>query len=166
MEVRVAATKPAQPAVRTVRRMISNRRERNRRLQALRSAVPLVAGCTHQQLCRIDCLGAPVSVRPGERLTTEGAIGRELFLVLHGSATAHRGETWVGDIGAGSVVGEMALLDTAARAATVVASTAMQLLVLDDREFEQLLAVDPSIEEQLRTIAADRQVALDAAACG
>ena len=142
--------------------MISARRERNRRLQALRTAVPLVAACSDRQLGRIDRLGAPAFARAGERLTAEGRFGRELFLVLHGTATVHRGETWVGDIDAGSVVGEMALLDCVARSATVVASTAMELLVLDDREFRQLLAVDPTIEEQLRAIAADRQIALDA----
>jgi CRP/FNR family transcriptional regulator, cyclic AMP receptor protein len=89
--------------------------------------------------------------------TREGAVGRQCFVVLECTAVALRERRRLGVIGAGSIAGEMALLDHTTRNATVVAGTPMQLLVLTDREFEQLRAVAPSIETALAGIAAERR---------
>jgi CRP/FNR family cyclic AMP-dependent transcriptional regulator len=141
--------------------MFDNLRERRRRIEALRARIPLVSGCTDEQLARIDNLGAPIDVRPGTTLTSEGSIGRELFLVLGGAAVARHGGVAVGEIVPGSVAGEMALLDGTVRSATVVATTPMQLRVLSAQELTELLRVAPELEPELRQVAAERRVALD-----
>ena len=140
--------------------MSRNRREQEDRIRALRATVPLVAGCTDRQLRAIDALGTQVDVAPGRALTIEGAVGREVFVVLSGSAAARRGGVAVGTVEAGSVVGEMALLGGTIRSATVVATTAMRVLVLDSREFSDLLDAAPVLEPALLDLAADRRRAL------
>ena len=136
--------------------MVRTRHEARRRMDAMRR-VPLFAGCTHDQLARIDQLGARIDVPAGRTLTREGAPGRECFVTLAGTAVASRDGAPVGVIGPGSIVGEMALLDDSPRTATVVAATPMQLLVLDRREFARLLDIAPSPAAALDRIVASRR---------
>ncbi len=139
--------------------MISARGERKRRICGLRH-IPLLAGCTAKQLTRVDGLGADVGVQPGRTLTREGAEAFEFFIVRAGAAVATRGARRVGMIGAGSVAGELALLDGTARTATVVAATPMRIVVFTAKEFDELLAVAPCIEQVLGHIAAERRTLL------
>ena len=141
--------------------MFDNHRERRRRIETLRNGLPILTGCTDKQLSSIDSLGAPIDVPAGTTLTSEGAVGLELFFVLGGAAVARRGDVAVGEIVAGSVAGEMALLDGTMRSATVVATTPMLLWVLTAGELAELLRVAPELEVELRQVAAERRVALE-----
>jgi CRP-like cAMP-binding protein len=141
--------------------MLTTRRETKRRIEAL-GRIPLLASCTTSELARIDRLGTPLGVRAGRTLTCEGAIGRECFVTLDGVAVVARDGHRVGAIPAGSIAGEMALLDGATRNATVVSDTPMQLLVLSDREFRHLLELAPGIADDIARIAGERRAALAA----
>jgi CRP-like cAMP-binding protein len=136
--------------------MLTARRELKHRIEALRK-IELFAGCTFAELASVDRLGAAVDVPAGRTLTYEGASAQECFVVADGYALARRDDDVVGAIGPGSVAGEMALLDHTTRNATVVTYTPMQLLVLDSREFSQLLDISPRIAENLARIADERR---------
>jgi CRP/FNR family transcriptional regulator, cyclic AMP receptor protein len=136
--------------------MSTARRELKHRVERLRS-VPFIAECSFRELQRIDRLGAQIDIRAGKTLTHEGTVGRQCFVVFDGTAIAHRAGRPLGTITAGSVAGEMALLDHTTRNATVVATTPMRLLVLTDQEFAQLLDIAPSIQTALAGIAAERR---------
>jgi CRP-like cAMP-binding protein len=138
---------------------MSERRDRQQRIRHLQTAVPFIAACTPRELARIDGLGTQLDVREGVELTREGAAAAACFVVLSGTAVVNRGGAPVGVIGAGSVVGEMALLDGTARTATVVAASPMRLLVLTSAEFEQLVRLSRCIEAGLNRIAAERRAA-------
>jgi CRP-like cAMP-binding protein len=138
--------------------MLAARREMKRRVQALRS-LPCLTGCSSAELAHIERLGTTIDIGPGRVLTREGGVGRECFLTLAGVAVAERGGQRIGVIGAGSIAGEMALLDHTARNATVVSATPMRLLVLNDREFRELLEAAPCVAGNLVRIAAQRRVA-------
>jgi CRP/FNR family transcriptional regulator, cyclic AMP receptor protein len=142
--------------------MISARGEQRRRISELRE-IPLLAGCTAKELARVDRLGAKVDLQPGRTLTRERAEGCEFFIVRDGVAVVTRGARRVGAIGAGSVAGELALLDGTVRTATVVTATPMRVVVFTAKEFEELLAVAPCIEDGLAVIAAGRRALLEAA---
>jgi CRP-like cAMP-binding protein len=139
---------------------LTYRQERKRRIDALR-ALPLVAGCTRRQLGLIDQLGTRVDVGAGTTLTHEGTPGRECFVVLDGAADATRDGRRLGRLGAGTVAGELALLDGIARSATVVARSPMRLVVLTPLEFTDLLEVAPCVEDGVHAIAAQRRAALE-----
>jgi hypothetical protein len=161
-----SVAKPGQGPIRTVDEttparqwsgdMITARRQKQQRLDALRQ-VAFFAACTKNELARIDALGARIEVGAGRSLTREGTAGQECFITLNGVATVTRRGCEVGVIGPGSIAGEMALLDHTTRNATVVTNTRMQLLVLNQREFAQLLAIGPHIEDALVRIIDERR---------
>jgi CRP-like cAMP-binding protein len=79
-------------------------------------------------------------------------------LVLEGRLAVYvRGE-YVASVGAGSMVGEMALVDHRPRTASVVAETAARLLAFRTKEFRQLLDEMPRASER---ILAELQARLD-----
>jgi CRP-like cAMP-binding protein len=136
--------------------MTTTRRELKRRIEALRQ-IELFAGCTSAELARIDRLGVGVDVAAGRTLTREGAPGQECFVVADGVAVVRRDGNVVGRIQGGSIAGELALLDHTTRNATVIAATPMRLLVLDSREFMQLLDIAPSIAGSVERITRERR---------
>jgi CRP/FNR family transcriptional regulator, cyclic AMP receptor protein len=142
--------------------MTSARGEQSRRISELRG-VPLLAGCTAKELALVDRLGTQVTLQAGRTLTREGAAGCEFFMVRDGGAVAMRGARRVGAIGAGSVAGELALLDGTVRTATVVTAAPSRVVVFTATEFEALLTLAPCIEDGLALIAAERRVLLERA---
>lgn len=66
-------------------------------------------------------------------------------MVASGTFVIVKGETKVHELGEGAVFGELALLDGAPRAATVVAATDGQLLRIPRAEFEALLDESPEL---------------------
>ena len=75
------------------------------------------------------------SLLPGEALFTEGAQGDSMAIVLEGSLSvrlrAATGEREIGRSLPGEFIGEMACLDPAPRAASVVALTPTRVVTLD-----------------------------------
>ena len=140
-----------------------DRRERMMRVERL-GALPLLAGCTRQQLEHVDQLGGDMLVPAGTSLMHEGAGARECFVVVAGAASAHKHGVEVGTVPSGSLAGELALLDHTARTATVEATAPMRLLVLSPAEFDELLTVAPCVEDRVLEVAAERRLALELAA--
>ena len=78
-------------------------------------------------------------------------------MVVEGQASVMIGERGrVAPMGPGASFGEMSLLDQGPRTATVEAETDMQLLVLDARSFQSLLAQVPSVARKMLVAMADR----------
>src|SRR5262249_8860645 len=118
-------------------------------LAALRS-IPLFAHCTKRMLRRINALCARVDVGKGRVLCSEGAIGKECFIVLAGLACVTMRSERIKVVGPGDIVGEIALLTPShLRTATVTATTPMSLLVFNRLEFDALLRTDPQIRAAL-----------------
>jgi CRP-like cAMP-binding protein len=108
-------------------------------------AVPIFSSCSQNELRAIAQLGSRVDAEEGAILTKKGAIGREFFLVLEGVAICRVGKREVRRFGPGEFFGEMALLYGGVRTADVVATSEMQLLNLDAREFKRMLRTTPEI---------------------
>jgi CRP-like cAMP-binding protein len=137
--------------------MMTARKERRHRIDTLRH-VPLVASCTGRQLGRIDRIGTRIDVGAGRLLARQGDIGSECFIVLDGTAEVRGADGGLlGTITAGSIVGEMALIDRAPRNATVVARTPMRLIVLSAREFRELLVTAPPVGDTVDRIVRERR---------
>lgn len=86
-----------------------------------------------------------VVVVPGEVIIREGEEGDSLYIVASGKVeimrrTPEGGEIPVTELGAGSIFGELALLEGRRRSATVKASTDANLLRLDRAPLKKLLA--------------------------
>jgi CRP-like cAMP-binding protein len=125
-------------------------------------AVPLFSGCSQGELRAIGQLGTPIGVEKGEVLTAKGSVGREFFLVLSGVASCRVGKREVAQFTTGGYFGELALLHGGIRTADVVADTAMELLVLDAREFRSMLMTTPGIGVKMLARIAERLADADA----
>jgi CRP-like cAMP-binding protein len=134
------------------------------RVELLRHA-SLFSDCTDDELSRIAGLAMPRDAAVGELLCTEGAPGDDFFVVVDGAAEASVGGEKVGDLGAGSFFGEMALIDGGDRTATVTATSAMRLLVLGRTDFNSMLATAmPTLAPKLLDVVGQRMRELQAQA--
>jgi CRP-like cAMP-binding protein len=118
--------------------------------------IPLFAECSKQDLREIARITEELSVEEGTVLIREGERGRELFVVVHGRLEVYRHGETVAFIGPGEVAGEMALLSSKPRSATVTAATDSQVLKAGDREFLELLDRTPLLWLKIARALADR----------
>jgi CRP-like cAMP-binding protein len=124
--------------------------------------LPVFAGLSRRALERVDSLLTPIVFQDGDVLCHEGRLGREAFVIISGEVEVSRGAEHLATLGAGAVVGEMALLDRAPRTATVTAAGTVEALVMNAQEFASLLTV-PTIADSVHRVAEQRAGELVAA---
>lgn len=95
------------------------------------------------ELKRIRSMAEEVGATAGAVLMEQGDVGQEAFVITSGQAGVYVNGNRVATIGAGSAVGEMALLDRRPRSATVKALTDLEMLSFDSKRFQQLLESMP-----------------------
>jgi CRP/FNR family transcriptional regulator, cyclic AMP receptor protein len=116
---------------------------------ALLRTIDFFAGCTPHQLDEIGKLAQDRDVPAGAEICRQGEFEADVFVIVDGTATALVDGREVNTMGAGEVVGELAMLGSGRRTATMVARTPVRLLVLDAREVDSVLAADPSSAQRL-----------------
>jgi Cyclic nucleotide-binding domain/4Fe-4S binding domain len=119
------------------------------RMIALHS-LPLFSSLTPPDLLSLAQASLEKVFEPGQAMCTEGERGDEVFMLLSGDADVFRwdgGEQRkVASEKAGGFIGEMAVLDDAPRAATVVAgSQGARALCLAGSAFRQVLDTNPAV---------------------
>jgi CRP/FNR family cyclic AMP-dependent transcriptional regulator len=97
-----------------------------------------------------------VSVPTGERIISQGDFAYELFAIVEGTARVEQDGTVIATLGPGDLLGEIGLLLTGRRTASIVAETPMQLLALFDQTFRRLSAEHPELAELVRAQSRDR----------
>jgi CRP-like cAMP-binding protein len=118
--------------------------------------VPLFANCSKAELKKIASLADEIDIPEGRVLITEGERGREFFVLLEGRVDVTAKRVSVHTLQSGDYFGEMALVSTAPRNATIRALTPLRLLVITDRDFRRLLKESPSIQIKVLQSLADR----------
>ena len=98
-----------------------------------------------------------IEVEAGAEVTTLDDYGTAIYLVEEGEADViTEGGTGAQRLGVGDAFGEIALLLTGQRTATVVARTPMRLLSLSEHGFQAIRARVPELERSLRRLGAER----------
>jgi CRP-like cAMP-binding protein len=129
---------------------------------ALLRGIWLFSTCDDDELARIAAVAEPREAEVGAALTTQGDEGTEFFVVVTGDASAAVDGAEVGTIGPGGFFGEMALIDGGERVATVTATTAMKLLVLNRHDFNEMLEFAmPQVAPKLLAVIGARMRAID-----
>lgn len=113
--------------------------------------VPMFAACTKKELEMVYRAAESHRSPAGEVIVREGGRGREFFVIADGSAQVSRGGAPVAELRPGDYFGELALLDPAPRDATVTATSAMEALLLNQREFFSLLEQVPPLTRSILT---------------
>jgi CRP/FNR family cyclic AMP-dependent transcriptional regulator len=91
-----------------------------------------------------------LKVDEGKHLADQGDYAYELFAIEDGRAEVTRDGQRVAELGPGDFFGEMGVLETGERTATVVALTPMTLLVLGHWDVKRLERQAPAAVQQLR----------------
>jgi CRP-like cAMP-binding protein len=98
-----------------------------------------------------------VEVAAGAPIVTSGDFGYILYLIEAGVADVQTdGDEVKRALGPGDSFGEIALLVTGRRTATVVARTPMRLLSLFDQDLQRVRARVPEFERSLRRLGGQR----------
>ena len=133
----------------------ARRRVRDPKVERL-SRVQLFATCSKRDLSRIAAITEEIEVPAGRVLTRQGDPGREAFVIEDGRARATIRGKRSARLGPGECFGEMALLHSAPRSATVTAESDMKLLVLSSRQFSALMETVPTVGRGVRAAMAER----------
>ena len=92
----------------------------------------------------------------GERIFSEGDPGTFMAVVMRGSVIVQRGHVTIAEIGAGSVFGEMALIDGLPRSADAIAKTHGRLACIDEQHFRSLVRETPDFALSMMKILVER----------
>lgn len=111
--------------------------------------VNLFESCSTRQLRAIARIAEVQEVPAGTALARVGEPGDRFFVIVDGSARVEISPQHHVKIGPDGFFGEMSLLDGEPRSATVIADTAMRLLVISRRDFGNLLREVPSLSQQM-----------------
>ena len=98
--------------------------------------LPLFAGVPKRHLRRIVRVATTRRFGPMTRIVQSGDDGNIFYVILDGQVSVLRNGRRVARLGVGEAFGELALLSSAPRAATVVADTDVLALCLSRQAFE------------------------------
>lgn len=111
---------------------------------------------SEHEMAALSKLGTIVTIEPGARFATEGAVGQEAVVVLSGSADVIRQDDVIATVGAGAILGELALLTGEPRNASLVAHDELAISVMSRREFSSLLDQCPRLALEIENLATAR----------
>jgi CRP/FNR family transcriptional regulator, cyclic AMP receptor protein len=118
--------------------------------------LPLFSDLTAEERAEVAGWLRDVSVEAGTPLATQGENAYWLFVIEEGDAEVRKGGELIGTLGAGDVIGEIGLLATGTRTASVVATSPMRLVAMFVAEFRQLERRIPGLATSLRRMMGER----------
>jgi CRP-like cAMP-binding protein len=121
------------------------------------AAFPDFANLPADELAELAASMTALDVGAGANVITVDDYGTAIYFVEEGEADVLDEDGGANEfVGPGDVVGEIGLLLTGQRTATVVARTPMRLLSLSGQDFEQIRARVPEVEQSLRRLGLER----------
>jgi CRP-like cAMP-binding protein len=127
----------------------------NTKVEALKRA-PLFEGLSKKELRELVGATDDLSVAAGTVLCREGRLGREFFVIVDGEAEVTKAGKHIATRGAGEFFGEIALLTTTKRTATVTAKTPLRCFILTRGDFRRVLDENPGVERKVMQALAER----------
>lgn len=97
-----------------------------------------------------------LTMRRGAILFAEGQSGDRMFVLIQGRAEISVGGQVVENALPGALIGEMALVSSAPRSATVTAGTDCKLVAVDVRQFDLLVRESPEFARHVMAVIAER----------
>jgi CRP-like cAMP-binding protein len=128
---------------------------KNAKLDLLKR-VPLFAELSKRDLEEVAKIADEIDFKEGKNLTTEGAAGREFFVIVEGTAEVSRGQRKLRTLSDGDFFGEISLITKLPRTATVTTVSPLRALVVTDRSFRSLLQRQQGIQTKVLSALGER----------
>lgn len=122
-------------------------------------SIPFFAGLSDDDLAALAEAMSEAEAFEGQMLAAEGDFGHALYVIESGTAEVSADGVPVRTLRPGDVFGEIAVLASGRRTATVVAASPMRLLALFKRDVWALERRSPALAERLRALVAERLAA-------
>ncbi len=111
---------------------------------ALKS-VELFEPISGEDLAGISLITETATFEAEETIFEEGELGDSLYVLLEGGVRVHRGERLIAKLGPGECFGEMAILDSSPRSASVSCDEDSICLRIGREDFSDILAEKPEV---------------------
>ncbi|MCC6810106.1 MAG: cyclic nucleotide-binding domain-containing protein [Deltaproteobacteria bacterium] len=103
-------------------------------------SVPLFKEIPGEELAQIAQIADEIEFQSDENVFKEGEIGEAMYIVLEGKVRIHRGEKVLTELGERECFGEMSILDSEPRSASVTALKELTALKIQREDFAEILA--------------------------
>ena len=120
------------------------------------TAHPFLSGLPDDELEAVARVASECRFADGDVVVAEGDFGHALFLIEEGTGEVSAGGVPVRGVAAGDVVGEVAVLSSGRRTASVVATSPVCALALFKRDVWALDRLAPQAAERFRAALGDR----------
>jgi CRP/FNR family cyclic AMP-dependent transcriptional regulator len=107
--------------------------------------IPLFSGIKPKELKKLGKRMTERSFNEGDEITREGESGIGFFVIEEGNATVSVGGEIVRTLGPGAHFGEIALIDSGPRSATIVAGTDLRCRGMSAWEFKPFVEEHPEV---------------------
>lgn len=112
--------------------------------------VPIFRHLSQSELERVAGWLQSTSISEGDLLVREGASAQEFFLIEDGEAAVLEDGERIAMLGPGDFFGEIGLIETGRRTASVIATTPMDVIVMYRDEFEQMKQELPTVADRIQ----------------
>jgi CRP-like cAMP-binding protein len=119
-------------------------------------SVSAFAGLSADERAQVAAASTPAELDAGAVLAPQGDYGYTFFVIEDGTVEVSDGDERLAELGPGDFFGEIGLLITERRTATVTATSPVRVLTIFDRDFRRLCADVPAFERVLREAMAER----------
>ncbi|MCK5575963.1 MAG: ion transporter [Sphingomonadales bacterium] len=119
--------------------------------ESLVARVPLFEGLQAETVQDIGRLLRSLVVEKGGVISHRGQVADGLYFLVSGEALAYTSDGVI-PIRPGGFFGEVSLLKTTFREATIVARTTCRLMVLETHDFQHLLVMQPALRSKLEQL--------------
>jgi CRP/FNR family transcriptional regulator, cyclic AMP receptor protein len=112
-------------------------------------SIPLFAGLGKKERRVLSSLADEIDIPEGRELAKEGSFAYEFFVIEKGTAAVTHGDERVAELGPGDFFGEVGVLASERRIATVTATSPMELIVLTARALREIDREHPDVHGRL-----------------
>jgi serine/threonine protein phosphatase PrpC/CRP-like cAMP-binding protein len=125
---------------------------RARRLEMKRdmlASLPLFSKLSERELLRVMQVADVYQYEKNEIVVREGEPGDRMFVILQGRVKVSQGRATLNELGPGDQLGEMGLIRSSPRSATVTATEPSELIALRREDFFEIIRTEPHVAVKL-----------------
>jgi CRP-like cAMP-binding protein len=120
------------------------------------ASIDLFSSLSKRQRREVSQYADEIDVPEGTQLVREGEFAYEFFVIEAGTAEVVRDGDHVADLGPDDFLGEMGIVGQAQRNASVVARSAMRVIVLSEQDFRGISRAFPDVGERIQEAVEER----------